>query len=94
MDQIYRSDWRQKTCLMRKISVMISLCYYFELIHPIQGTLKCLFFSCDKYWDIEKVTEPKANVYRELAYRVNETLGFMTCAGLTFDHPIMTATDF
>ncbi|WJX86844.1 Phospho-2-dehydro-3-deoxyheptonate aldolase 2, chloroplastic [Trifolium repens] len=56
--------------------------------------LKCLFFSCDKYWDIEKVTEPKANVYRELAYRVNETLGFMTCAGLTFDHPIMTATDF
>jgi hypothetical protein len=99
--------------------------------------LKCLFFSCDKYWDIERVTEPKvlhwcllwffcacifcvcekyvsvflsllwdvlileialvilnfyhinfffsmwANMYRELAYRVNETLGFMTCAGLT-----------
>ncbi|WJX80410.1 Phospho-2-dehydro-3-deoxyheptonate aldolase 2, chloroplastic [Trifolium repens] len=34
-----------------------------------------------------------ANVYRELAYRGNETLGFMTCARLTSDHPIMTASD-
>ena len=32
--------------------------------------------------------------YRELAHRVDEALGFMTAAGLTFDHPIMTTTDF
>ncbi|XP_069151318.1 phospho-2-dehydro-3-deoxyheptonate aldolase 2, chloroplastic-like [Solanum lycopersicum] len=32
--------------------------------------------------------------YRELAHRVDETMGFMTAAGLTVDHPIMTTTDF
>ncbi|TVU37812.1 hypothetical protein EJB05_11149 [Eragrostis curvula] len=32
--------------------------------------------------------------YRELAHRVDEALGFMTAAGLTADHPIMTTTDF
>ncbi|MCI14736.1 phospho-2-dehydro-3-deoxyheptonate aldolase 2 chloroplastic-like, partial [Trifolium medium] len=32
--------------------------------------------------------------YRELAHRVDEALGFMSCAGLTADHPIMTTTDF
>jgi 3-deoxy-D-arabino-heptulosonate 7-phosphate (DAHP) synthase class II len=32
--------------------------------------------------------------YRELAHRVDEALGFMTAAGLTVDHPIMTTTDF
>jgi len=32
--------------------------------------------------------------YRELAHRVDEALGFMAAAGLTPDHPIMTATEF
>lgn len=32
--------------------------------------------------------------YRELASRVDEALGFMSAAGLTVDHPIMTTTDF
>lgn len=32
--------------------------------------------------------------YRELASRVDEALGFMTAAGLTVDHPIMTTTEF
>lgn len=34
------------------------------------------------------------NRYRELAHRVDEALGFMSAAGLTLDHPIMTTTDF
>ncbi|KAG8063176.1 hypothetical protein GUJ93_ZPchr0003g17212 [Zizania palustris] len=32
--------------------------------------------------------------YRELAHRVDEALGFMSAAGLTMDHPLMTSTDF
>ncbi|KAF7842988.1 phospho-2-dehydro-3-deoxyheptonate aldolase 2, chloroplastic-like [Senna tora] len=32
--------------------------------------------------------------YRELAHRVDEAIGFMNAAGLTAEHPIMTATDF
>ncbi|KAK4798524.1 hypothetical protein SAY86_030850 [Trapa natans] len=32
--------------------------------------------------------------YQELAHRVDEALGFMAAAGLTVDHPIMTATEF
>lgn len=32
--------------------------------------------------------------YRELAHRVDEALGFMSAAGLTLDHPIMTTTEF
>ncbi|CAM8902171.1 unnamed protein product [Rhodiola kirilowii] len=32
--------------------------------------------------------------YQELASRVDEALGFMSAAGLTVDHPIMTTTDF
>ena len=32
--------------------------------------------------------------YRELAHRVDEALGFMAAAGLTFDHPIMKTADF
>ncbi|KAK7328130.1 hypothetical protein VNO77_22226 [Canavalia gladiata] len=32
--------------------------------------------------------------YRELAHRVDEALGFMSAAGLTSEHPIMTTTDF
>ncbi|KAJ3700108.1 hypothetical protein LUZ61_003813 [Rhynchospora tenuis] len=32
--------------------------------------------------------------YRELAHRVDEALGFMSAAGLTVDHPIMTTTEF
>ncbi|KAB8092054.1 hypothetical protein EE612_017811 [Oryza sativa] len=32
--------------------------------------------------------------YRELAHRVDEALGFMSAAGLTVDHPLMTSTDF
>ncbi|BFG35511.1 hypothetical protein CerSpe_217850 [Prunus speciosa] len=32
--------------------------------------------------------------YQELASRVDEALGFMTAAGLTIEHPIMTTTDF
>lgn len=32
--------------------------------------------------------------YRELAHRVDEALGFMSCAGLTPDHPIMATTNF
>lgn len=32
--------------------------------------------------------------YRELAHRVDETLGFMAAAGITPNHPIMTTTDF
>ncbi|KAF1890582.1 hypothetical protein Lal_00041395 [Lupinus albus] len=34
------------------------------------------------------------SLYRELAHRVDEALGFMSVAGLTADHPIMTITDF
>ncbi|EES14335.1 hypothetical protein BDA96_07G240900 [Sorghum bicolor] len=32
--------------------------------------------------------------YMELAHRVDEALGFMSAAGLTLDHPIMTTTEF
>ncbi|XP_028753145.1 phospho-2-dehydro-3-deoxyheptonate aldolase 2, chloroplastic-like [Neltuma alba] len=32
--------------------------------------------------------------YRELAYRVDEAIGFMIAAGFTDEHPIMTTTDF
>ncbi|KAF6170342.1 hypothetical protein GIB67_043032 [Kingdonia uniflora] len=32
--------------------------------------------------------------YLELAHRVDEALGFMSAAGLTLDHPIMTTTEF
>lgn len=32
--------------------------------------------------------------YIELAHRVDEALGFMSAAGLTVDHPIMTTTEF
>lgn len=32
--------------------------------------------------------------YMELAQRVDEALGFMTAAGLTSVHPIMTTTEF
>ncbi|KAJ7548171.1 hypothetical protein O6H91_07G000800 [Diphasiastrum complanatum] len=32
--------------------------------------------------------------YLELANRVDEALGFMSAAGLTLDHPIMTSTEF
>ncbi|KAF8728872.1 hypothetical protein HU200_018166 [Digitaria exilis] len=32
--------------------------------------------------------------YRELAHRVDEALGFMSAAGLTVDHPLMTTTEF
>ncbi|KAI3952390.1 hypothetical protein MKX01_005257, partial [Papaver californicum] len=32
--------------------------------------------------------------YRELAHRVDEALGFMSAAGLTADHPIMSTTEF
>ncbi|KAJ1296828.1 hypothetical protein BS78_01G332500 [Paspalum vaginatum] len=32
--------------------------------------------------------------YLELAHRVDETLGFMSAAGLTVDHPLMTTTEF
>lgn len=34
------------------------------------------------------------NRYMELAHRVDEALGFMSAAGLTLDHPIMTTTEF
>lgn len=34
------------------------------------------------------------NRYQELAHRVDEALGFMSAAGLTVDHPIMTTTEF
>ena len=30
----------------------------------------------------------------ELAQRVDEAIGFMTAAGLTPEHPLMTSTDF
>ncbi|KAF2283983.1 hypothetical protein GH714_017752 [Hevea brasiliensis] len=32
--------------------------------------------------------------YQELAYRVDEALGFMAAAGLTVEHPVMTTTEF
>ncbi|KAM0904302.1 hypothetical protein ACQ4PT_018095 [Festuca glaucescens] len=32
--------------------------------------------------------------YRELAHRVDEALGFMSAAGLTLDHPVMSSTEF
>ncbi|RRT42480.1 hypothetical protein B296_00056013 [Ensete ventricosum] len=32
--------------------------------------------------------------YQELAHHVDEALGFMSAAGLTIDHPIMTTTEF
>ncbi|KAF9607920.1 hypothetical protein IFM89_003734 [Coptis chinensis] len=33
-------------------------------------------------------------IYRDLAERVDDALGFMAAAGLTIDHPIMTTTEF
>ena len=36
----------------------------------------------------------RLNRYRELAHRVDEALGFMSVAGLTAEHPIMTTTEF
>ncbi|KAI3892815.1 hypothetical protein MKW92_019953 [Papaver armeniacum] len=33
------------------------------------------------------------SLYRELAHRVDEALGFMSAAGLTIDHPIMSTTE-
>ncbi|GAU24111.1 hypothetical protein TSUD_389050 [Trifolium subterraneum] len=46
-------------------------------------------------WNLDFMEQSEqGDRYRELAHRVDEALGFMSCAGLTADHPIMTTTDF
>ncbi|KAL5715772.1 3-deoxy-7-phosphoheptulonate synthase [Ranunculus cassubicifolius] len=46
-------------------------------------------------WNLDFVEHSEqGDRYMELAQRVDEALGFMTAAGLTLDHPIMTTTDF
>ncbi|KAL1817542.1 hypothetical protein ACET3Z_020116 [Daucus carota] len=46
-------------------------------------------------WNLDFTEESEqGDRYRELANRVDEALGFMSAAGLTVDHPIMTTTDF
>ncbi|KAL3504771.1 hypothetical protein ACH5RR_034612 [Cinchona calisaya] len=60
-------------------------------------------FATGGYAAMQRVTQwnldftehsEQGDKYRELANRVDEALGFMTAAGLTMDHPIMTTTDF
>ncbi|KAK8977235.1 hypothetical protein V6N11_021321 [Hibiscus sabdariffa] len=60
-------------------------------------------FATEGYAAMQRVTQwnldftehiEQGDRYRELAHRVDETLGFMAAAGLTVDHPIMTTTDF
>ncbi|KAH0777642.1 hypothetical protein KY290_009053 [Solanum tuberosum] len=46
-------------------------------------------------WNLDFVENSKqGDRYQELAHRVDEALGFMTAAGLTVDHPIMSTIDF
>ncbi|CAI8591394.1 unnamed protein product [Vicia faba] len=46
-------------------------------------------------WNLDFMEQSQqGDRYRELAHRVDEALGFMSCAGLTADHPIMTTTEF
>ncbi|PIA40957.1 hypothetical protein AQUCO_02300019v1 [Aquilegia coerulea] len=46
-------------------------------------------------WNLDFVEHSEQGErYMELAQRVDEALGFMTAAGLTLEHPIMTTTEF
>ncbi|KAI4383474.1 hypothetical protein MLD38_009308 [Melastoma candidum] len=46
-------------------------------------------------WNLDfLVHSEQGDRYQELARRVDEALGFMSAAGLTVDHPIMTTTEF
>ncbi|KAI4312723.1 hypothetical protein MLD38_037522 [Melastoma candidum] len=46
-------------------------------------------------WNLDfLVHNEQGDRYRELACRVDEALGFMSTAGFTVDHPIMTMTEF
>nr|XP_043638783.1 phospho-2-dehydro-3-deoxyheptonate aldolase 2, chloroplastic-like [Erigeron canadensis] len=60
-------------------------------------------FATGGYAAMQRVTQWKLDFvanseqgdrYQELANRVDEALGFMSAAGLTIDHPIMSTTDF
>ncbi|CAA6667013.1 unnamed protein product [Spirodela intermedia] len=68
------------------------------------GTLNLLrAFATGGYASIQRVTQwnldflqhsEQGDRYMELAQRVDEAIGFMTAAGLTLEHPLMTTTDF
>nr|GMD00028.1 phospho-2-dehydro-3-deoxyheptonate aldolase 1, chloroplastic [Ipomoea batatas] len=45
-------------------------------------------------WNLDFTEQSEGDIYRELAHRVDEALGFMSTAGLTVDHPIMKTIDF
>ncbi|PHU00003.1 Phospho-2-dehydro-3-deoxyheptonate aldolase 1, chloroplastic [Capsicum chinense] len=46
-------------------------------------------------WNLDFVeNSEQGDKYQELAHRVDEALGFMTAAGLTVDHPIMSMIEF
>ncbi|KAH7520518.1 hypothetical protein FEM48_Zijuj08G0152400 [Ziziphus jujuba var. spinosa] len=60
-------------------------------------------FATGGYASLQRVTKwnldfaqhsQQRDRYKELAHRVDETLGFMDAAGLTTDHTIMTKTEF
>lgn len=60
-------------------------------------------FATGGYAALQRVTEwnldfvehsEQGDRYQELAHRVDEALGFMSAAGLTIDHPIMSSTEF
>ncbi|XP_062099888.1 phospho-2-dehydro-3-deoxyheptonate aldolase 2, chloroplastic-like [Humulus lupulus] len=47
------------------------------------------------HWNLDFAeNSEQGDRYHELANRVDEALGFMSAAGLTVDHPIMTQTEF
>ncbi|XP_078442680.1 phospho-2-dehydro-3-deoxyheptonate aldolase 1, chloroplastic-like [Wolffia australiana] len=68
------------------------------------GTLNLLrAFATGGYASIQRVTQwnldflqhsEQGDRYMELAQRVDEAIGFMTAAGLTPEHPLMTSTEF
>ncbi|PIA52071.1 hypothetical protein AQUCO_01000153v1 [Aquilegia coerulea] len=45
-------------------------------------------------WNLDFMEGEQGDRYRDLSERVDDALGFMSAAGLTVDHPIMTTTEF
>lgn len=45
-------------------------------------------------WNLDFMEGEQGDRYRDLSDRVDDALGFMSAAGLTIDHPIMTTTEF
>ncbi|KAL5705188.1 3-deoxy-7-phosphoheptulonate synthase [Ranunculus cassubicifolius] len=45
-------------------------------------------------WNLDFMGSEQGDRYRDLSERVDDALGFMSAAGLTIDHPIMTTTEF